>query len=91
MIYQILVVQRFKIGPFYANSHEVATTLLEGLMANSKGEVVTLDMPLSNTKGFDWLKTFQPKLIQNSLRMVKGSAPMIDWSGVYAITDLALG
>ena len=35
-------IQGFKIGPFYANTQEVATTLLKGLMANSKGEVVHL-------------------------------------------------
>lgn len=79
------------IGPLYADSSEIATVILDGLMANSRDHTLYMDVPKSNPHALDWIKPYRSEKISTHMRMYQGDLPTIAWPGVFATSGQLLG
>lgn len=84
-------IEGFKIGPLFAMDPTDARALLSACQGVSENEIVHLDIPATQTAFSDTLKRLGFERGFETARMYLGNPPLIDMSGVYAVTTLELG
>ncbi|TWG12890.1 hypothetical protein FHX34_105758 [Actinoplanes teichomyceticus] len=83
-----------RIGPVFADSPEVAESLLAALSTVGRpGEAppVMIDVPAHNTAAVELAERVGLEAGWDTARMYTGGAPQIDQHGIYAVTTLELG
>jgi hypothetical protein len=83
-----------RIGPVFADSPEVAESLLAALSAADRdGKVppVMIDVPAHNSAAVELAGRVGLEAAWDTARMYTGGVPDIDQDGIYAVTTLELG
>lgn len=82
----------YKIGPLFCENPEAAQALLSTLFSIvTDGQEVSLDVPASNLQAMQIARNAGMRAEFETARMVRGTAPDIDWNAVYGITSFELG
>ena len=82
----------FKIGPMFAETPEIAASLLTRLIASARpGEQVFLDVPECNPRALDLALRFGMDATFETARMYTRGAPDIGMDKTYGITTFELG
>jgi hypothetical protein len=80
-----------RIGPLFADSPEVAETLLTALSSGDSEGPVMIDVPADNRAATELAERAGLKPAWDTARMYTGGVPDIDRGGIYAVTTLELG
>ncbi|WP_430780037.1 GNAT family N-acetyltransferase [Actinoplanes sp. G11-F43] len=81
-----------RIGPLFADTPEIAETLLAALREMPGGEVpVILDVPAPHPAAHRLAERAGLKPVWDTVRVYSGGAPEIDRTGIFGITTLELG
>ncbi len=80
-----------RIGPLYAETPEVAASLVTALAAKLGAPTVALDIPDSNKAAVAMAEGMGLKPAFETARMYTGAVPAIDRDGMFAVTSLELG
>ncbi|MDI6105531.1 GNAT family N-acetyltransferase [Actinoplanes sp. NEAU-A12] len=83
-----------RIGPLFADSPEVAESLLAALSAGDRhgaAPPVMIDVPASNAPAVQLAERVGLAAAWDTARMYTGGVPQIDQEGIYAVTTLELG
>jgi len=81
----------FKIGPLFAETHEVADLLFRDLAREATGQPVFLDCPEPNRAAIDLATRYGLLPVFQTARMYRGPAPDLLLSRTYGITTFELG
>jgi GNAT superfamily N-acetyltransferase len=81
----------FKIGPLFAMGTTEAVTLLQSLVAETKGETVHIDVPAQQQGFSDYLAEAGFQKGFTTARMYRGLPPSAQTSDVFGVTTLELG
>jgi GNAT superfamily N-acetyltransferase len=81
----------YKIGPLFATTSAVASSLFDGLAAVADGHEVSIDVPENNVDALALARHHQLTEQFGCARMYYGDAPPIPWEGVYGVTTFELG
>ncbi len=81
----------YKIGPLFADSFEIAETILRELARFTKGEVFFLDIPEPNLTALRLVERYHMKPCFKTLRMYTKVPPNINLNNVFGITTFELG
>ncbi|WP_404404795.1 GNAT family N-acetyltransferase [Pelagibacterium halotolerans] len=85
-------IEGYKIGPLFADTPEIAETLLAALAETAEPDApIFLDVPAANTAALELAERFGMQQVFETARMYKGTAPETDISGVFGITTFELG
>ncbi|MEU4622202.1 GNAT family N-acetyltransferase [Actinoplanes sp. NPDC023801] len=79
-----------RIGPLFADSPEIAETLLAALSGDPEAPVM-IDVPADHRAATALAERVGLKAAWDTARMYTGGVPDIDRSGIYAVTTLELG
>lgn len=81
-----------RIGPLFADSPEIAESLLAALREMPGGEMpVIIDVPVPNAAAVALAERAGLKAAWDTARMYTGEIPAIDRGGIFAVTTLELG
>lgn len=80
-----------RIGPFYADSPEVAAALLHTLAATAPGQPVAVDVPDVNDASVHLMKSCGMVPSFETARMYTGPAPEVRLDGIFGVSSLELG
>jgi hypothetical protein len=78
-----------RIGPLFADSPDVAETLLAALSGDEAP--VMIDIPADHRAAIELAERAGLKAVWDTARMYTGGLPDIDRGGIYAVTSLELG
>lgn len=82
----------YKVGPLFADTAELAETLLLTLQAQAKeGAPVYFDAPALNSKAVDLAERHNMKVVFETARMYTGQQPKISMDRLYGVTTFELG
>ncbi len=81
----------YKIGPLFAESIEVANTLLLSLSKHAQGAPMYLDVPENNPNAISLLKSYCVKKVFETARMYTQKEPDVLVDEIYGITSYELG
>lgn len=82
----------YKIGPLFCENPKVAKALFSTLFSEvTDGHEISLDVPASNLQAMQLAQNAGMRTEFETARMVRGTAPDIDWNAVYGITSFELG
>jgi hypothetical protein len=80
-----------RIGPLFADTPEVAETLLAALSGGDQDAPVMIDIPADHRAATELAERAGLKAAWDTARMYTGGVPDIDRGGIYAVTTLELG
>lgn len=81
----------WKVGPLFAETTEVANSLLVALMAKAYGETVAIDVPSVNPQAESLCRSLGMETKFECTRMYFGPKPTYDASLIYGLTSFELG
>jgi GNAT superfamily N-acetyltransferase len=81
----------FKIGPLFADTHEIGDLLFRDLAREAPGQPVFLDCPEPNRAAIDLATRYGLSPVFQTARMYRGPAPDLPLSRTYGITTFELG
>lgn len=81
----------FKVGPLYADSAEIAASLIAALAQQMSPPAVVMDVPDFNKPALALVERMGWLQVSSSARMYTGEIPALDRAGFYAVTSLELG
>lgn len=81
----------FKIGPLFADSPEIATTLFNHLAQHAQGRAVFLDIPENNPLAVSLVNRYKMDKIFATARMYLKNSPDLPIHNIYGITTFELG
>ncbi|MCG6154816.1 GNAT family N-acetyltransferase [Rubinisphaera margarita] len=84
-------VHGWKIGPLYADSHEIANELFAAFQLHRHGGPIYLDVPENNPIAIDLCGTYDMKEVFGCVRMYYGNPPELDSLKIFGITTLEVG
>jgi ribosomal protein S18 acetylase RimI-like enzyme len=79
------------VGPLFADSPELADSMLRALSAHAAGQPLHLDVPASNSAAVELAATHGLTERSAFTRMVRGDIPTVPADEVYGVTAVALG
>ena len=80
-----------RVGPLFADSPEIAASLVSGLAAQTGATAVAIDMPDINKPAIALAERIGLKPSFETARMYTGPDPKVDYAGLYGVTSLELG
>jgi len=83
--------QGYKIGPLFAEDEDGAVSIFIALCSCSDGETVSVDVPETAAGFSTYLDELAFEKGFDTMRMYRGTAPVIDQRGVFGVTTLELG
>jgi GNAT superfamily N-acetyltransferase len=82
----------YKIAPLFANSSELAESLLMALKSRVKpGEPIYLDTPEVNPAAIALAEKYRMKLVFETARMYTGTLPDLPFNRLFGVTSFELG
>ncbi len=82
----------YKIGPLFADSHEIAESLLETLKSNvPEGTKIFLDIPEVNAEAIALVKRYNMEIVFETARMYTGEIPELPVNKIFGVTTFELG
>lgn len=81
----------YKIGPLFAENHEIAEELFLQLISETHGEPFYLDIPEPNKYARALVNKYHMKSCFETIRMYTKGAPKINLNNVFGITTFELG
>ena len=81
----------YKVGPLFAESFDVADKLFQALIAETKGEIIFLDVPEPNHAALKLVERYHMQQSFKTLRMYTKATPAINLNHVFGITTFELG
>ncbi|MCB1114294.1 MAG: GNAT family N-acetyltransferase [Chlamydiia bacterium] len=81
----------YKIGPLFADTPEIAESLLLALAAETHGDTLFLDVVQTHNDALKLAEKYHLKKVFETARMYKGTPPTQDLSKVFGITTFELG
>ncbi len=81
----------FKIGPLFADNAAIAEELYRASLNSVIGEVLYIDIPMSNNEAIKIVKKYNAKYVFECARMYYGDIPQTDVQKVFGITTFELG
>ena len=81
----------FKVGPLFANSPDIAATILAALRANAQGSTIFLDTPEPNTAAVALAKHHGMTPAFETSRIYRGPAPELPLDRIFGVTSFELG
>ncbi len=81
----------WSIGPLFADTPEIAETLLTSLGSNHPGEDVYLDVPEVNAAALAMAKAHNMSPVFETARMYTGPAPKLPLDEIFGVTTYELG
>jgi hypothetical protein len=81
----------FKVGPLFADSPEIAASLIASLAEKLSPPAVVMDVPDFNKPALALVEQMGWLQVSSSARMYTGAVPALDRAGMYAVTSLELG
>lgn len=80
-----------KIGPLFADTHEIAETLYRALASEVPGEPVFLDVPMPNPAAVALAGGYGMKPVFETARMYTGAIPAAPLERIFGVTTFELG
>src|SRR5258708_4839519 len=80
-----------RVGPLFADSPEIAASLVSGLAAQTGATAVAIDMPDINKPAIALAERIGLKPSFETARMYTGPDPKVDYAGLFGVTSLELG
>jgi hypothetical protein len=80
-----------RVGPLFAQSPEVAASLISSLAAKTGATAVAVDMPDINKPAIALAERMGLKPSFETARMYTGPDPKVDYAGLFGVTSLELG
>jgi hypothetical protein len=80
-----------RVGPLFADSPEIAASLVAGLAAQTGATAVAIDMPDINKPAIALAEQIGLKPSFETARMYTGPDPKVDYAGLFGVTSLELG
>ncbi len=80
-----------KIGPLFAETQEIAKTILDSLASSVPNEEIFLDVPEPNKTGVALAKSYGMKTVFATARMYTNQQFELPINGIYGITTFELG
>ena len=80
-----------RVGPLFAQSPEIAASLISGLAAKTGATAVAIDMPDINKPAIALAERIGLKPSFETARMYTGADPKLDYAGLFGVTSLELG
>ncbi len=84
-------IRGWKIGPLFADSHNVANELFAAFQLQRNDEPIYLDVPENNPIGIDLCGMYQMEEVFGCVRMYLGKPPELDHEKIFGITTLEVG
>ncbi|MEO7223591.1 MAG: GNAT family N-acetyltransferase [Devosia sp.] len=84
-------IEGYKLGPLFARTPEIASSLLDALVAGTGGAQVSIDIPALNEPAVQLGRNRGLTPSFETARMYRGPAPTIPIGQVFGITSLELG
>lgn len=81
----------YKFGPVYADTPELATRLLDTLLAGLQGQFVQIDLPEPNGAALAWAEALGFTQSFGCARMYRGPAPQLPLQRIYSVMSLEFG
>jgi len=81
----------FKIGPLFAENHDIAEELLLSLSVEANGDFIYLDVPEINKDGIKIAKKYNMKECFGTARMYSKEFPNIPINKIFGVTSFELG
>jgi len=82
----------YKIGPLFAQTTKQAYNLILALCASLEpGVLVYIDPPANNPQAITLIESLGMKMVFETARMYKGTAPELPLSAIFGITSFELG
>lgn len=81
----------FKIGPLFANTPQIASSLFAGLSAHAAGAPLFLDTPETNPAAVKLAQSHGMTPVFETARMYTGPAPEIPLERIFGVTSFELG
>jgi hypothetical protein len=80
-----------RVGPLFAQSPEIAASLISALAAKTGATAVAVDMPDVNKPAIALAERIGLKPSFETARMYTGPDPKVDYAGLFGVTSLELG
>ena len=80
-----------RVGPLFAQSPEIAASLISSLAAKTGATAVAVDMPDINKPAIALAERIGLKPSFETARMYTGPDPKVDYAGLFGVTSLELG
>jgi len=80
-----------RVGPLFAQSPEIAASLISSLAAKTGATAVAVDMPDINKPAIALAERIGLKPSFETARMYTGADPEVDYAGLFGVTSLELG
>ena len=80
-----------RVGPLFAESPEIAASLISSLAAKTGAIAVAVDMPDNNKPAIALAERIGLKPSFETARMYTGPDPKVDYAGLFGVTSLELG
>jgi len=80
-----------KIGPLFADSQEIAETILEGLTSSVRGEKFYFDTPEINKEAVEMAKRRNMNEVFGTARIYTGEIPDLPAERIFGVTTFELG
>ena len=80
-----------RVGPLFAQSPEIAASLISSLAAKTGATAVAVDMPDINKPAIALAERMGLKPSFETARMYTGPDPKVDYAGLFGVTSLELG
>ncbi|CAE6744075.1 GNAT family N-acetyltransferase [Paraburkholderia haematera] len=80
-----------KIGPLFADSHEIASDLFDALVARMPGEIIVLDVPETNPAAVALAERHGMTSVFETARMYTLETPAMHIERVFGVTSFELG
>ena len=80
-----------RVGPLFAQSPEIAGSLISSLAAKTGATAVAVDMPDINKPAIALAERMGLKPSFETARMYTGPDPKVDYAGLFGVTSLELG
>jgi len=81
----------FKIAPLFADTPDIAEDLFVSLSSLAKDEPLFLDIPVCNPAARQLAEKYAMRVVFETARIYKGTAPQLPLQNIYGITSFELG
>jgi ribosomal protein S18 acetylase RimI-like enzyme len=81
----------YKVCPLFANDFDIAQELYKACLNKATGSPVYIDIPVTNEKAVQLIKTFKATYVFECARMYYGTPPKMALDKVFGITTFELG
>ena len=83
--------QGYKVGPLFADTPDIASTIFRALQHDISGEIIILDVPENNGSAVKLAEAENMEVVFATSRMYQKGMPNVDSDKIFGITTFELG